>query len=149
MAIDDSLSMTAFPPRSLDDLAGRKIAAPGLVLDWLTGAVGVLGSLTTYHDEIETDVYDGAIVFASAALPGKLHEVAPHVTRLGLGAQFAGALGANADWHAGLPPEVQAALAGAADASLADLEGAVAAALGTKEARGATITDAPEAMLRE
>ena len=155
IAIDDYLLMTTFPVDSLDDLEGRKIAAPGPAINWLsgTGAVGVSGNLTTYYNELKTGVYDGVLVFASAALPGKLHEVAPHVTRLGLGAQFAGALGANADWHAGLPAEVQAALTEAADAYrdayLEDLEGAVATAFETMEAEGATITDAPEEMRRE
>ena len=99
VGIDDYLLMTKFPVESLADLDGRKIAAPGPAINWLsgTGAVGVSGNLTTYYNELKTGVYDGVIVFASAALPGKLYEVAPYVTRAGLGAQYAGALCANAD----------------------------------------------------
>lgn len=155
VAIDDYLLMTTFPVDSLDDLDGRKIAAPGPAINWLsgTGAVGVSGNLTTYYNEIKTGVYDGVIVFASAALPGKLHEVAPHVTRLGLGAQFAGALGANADWYEGLPPEVQTALTQAADAYrdayLADLEAAVEQAFATMQEEGATVTEASDEMRRK
>jgi len=150
--IDDYLLMTTFPVASLDDLAGRKIAAPGPAVNWLsgTGAIAVSGNLTTYYNEIATGVYDGVLVFASAALPGKLHEVAPYITRMGLGAQYAGALGANADWFAGLPAEVQTALTGAAEAAgqwyLDDLDAAVAAAFETMAAEGATVTEAPSGM---
>ena len=149
IGIDDYLLMTTFPIESLDDLEGKKIAAPGPAINWLsgTGAVGVAGNLTTYYNEIKTGVYDGVVVFASAALPGKLHEVAPYVTRFGLGAQFAGALCANADWHDGLPEPVRAALTEGADAArdwyLDELESAVETAFETMAAEGATITDAP------
>jgi len=152
IGIDDYLLMTTFPVDSLDDLDGRKIAAPGPAINWLsgTGAVGVAGNLTTYYNEMKTGVYEGVIVFASAALPGKLYEVAPHVTRFGLGAQFAGALCANADWFDELPEEVQTALKRGADAAkdwyLDELESAVETAFETMAAEGATITDAPDEM---
>jgi len=155
VAIDDYLLMTDFPVTSLDDLEGKKIAAPGPAINWLsgTGAVGVSGNLTTYYNELQTGVYDGVIVFASAALPGKLHEVAPYITRFGLGAQYAGAICANADWWEGLPETVQQALLAGADAAqdwyLRDLEDAVAAAFETMEAQGATVEIAPEAMRAE
>ncbi|MEM9047198.1 MAG: C4-dicarboxylate TRAP transporter substrate-binding protein [Pseudomonadota bacterium] len=154
-AIDDYLLMTTFPVTSLDDLDGRKIAAPGPAINWLsgTGAVGVQGNLTTYYNELQTGVYDGVIVFASAAFPGKLYEVAPYVTKFGLGAQFAGAICANKDWWDGLDPDVQAAFRTGADAAmawyLADLEGFVALALAKMEEAGATITTASDAMRRE
>jgi TRAP-type C4-dicarboxylate transport system substrate-binding protein len=84
IGIDDYLLMTTFPVNSISDLAGRKIVAPGPVVNWLkgTGAVGVSGNLTSYCNEIKAGVYDEVIVFASAALPGKLHEVAPHITKV-------------------------------------------------------------------
>ncbi len=152
IVIDDYLLMTKFPINDLSDLAGRRIAAPGPAVNWLsgTGAVGVSGNLTTYYNELSTGVYDGVIVFASAALPGRLHEVAPYVTRFGLGAQFAGSLGANSGWYASLPAEVQQALHDAADAAgewyLDNLEGAVAGAFEAMAAQGATITDASPEM---
>ena len=155
VAIDDYLLMTTFPVESLADLEGRKIAAPGPAVNWLsgTGAVGVSGNLTTYYNEINTGVYDGVIVFASAALPGRLHEVAPYITRLGLGAQYAAALGANLDWWQSLPPEVQQAMTDAADTTgawyLAELDAAVATAFETMEAEGATITVASEDFRRD
>lgn len=153
--IDDYLLMTNFPIRSLDDLEGRKIAAPGAATNWLsgTGAVGVSGNLTTYYNELSTGVYDGVIVFASAALPGKLHEVAPYITRAGLGAQFAAGICANTDWYEGLPVEVQDALRAGADAArdwyLDELETAVESAFVAMQEAGATVTDAPDAMRRD
>jgi TRAP-type C4-dicarboxylate transport system substrate-binding protein len=152
VGIDDYLLMTDFPVESLADLDGRKIAAPGPAINWLsgTGAVGVSGNLTTYYNELKTGVYDGVIVFASAALPGKLYEVAPYVTKAGLGAQFSGALCANMDWYEGLPVEVQDALTAVADAAQAwymdALEGAVETSLTTMAAQGATVTDASPEM---
>ncbi len=152
IVIDDYLLMTNFPVESLADLEGRKIAAPGVAITWLegTGAVGVSGNLTTYYNEIKSGVYDGVIVFASAALPGKLYEVAPYITRAGLGAQYAGSLCANADWYEGLDEGARAALHAGADAAqdwyLSELEQAVGTAFEQMEAAGATITDAPQEM---
>ena len=148
VAIDDYLLMTKFPVADLAALDGKKIAAPGPAINWLsgTGAVGVSGNLTTYYNELKAGVYDGVIVFASAALPGKLYEVAPHITRAGLGAQYAGALCANADWYAGLPDEVKTALHDGADATkewyLSALEGAVENSFKVMAENGATIADA-------
>ncbi|MEP3280489.1 MAG: C4-dicarboxylate TRAP transporter substrate-binding protein [Stappiaceae bacterium] len=152
IVIDDYLLMTNFPVTSLDDLKGKKIGAPGAALNWLsgTGAVGVSGNLTTYYNELKTGVFDGVIVFASAALPGKLYEVAPHITRAGLGAQYAGSICANADWWVALPPEVQQALKTGADAAaewyVSNLEAAVTTAFEKMGEQGATITDASEDM---
>lgn len=152
IAIDDYLLMTNFPVESLDDLKGRKIAAPGPAINWLsgTGAVGVSGNLTTYYNELKAGVYDGVIVFASAAFPGKLYEVAPYVLRAGLGAQFAGSICANKDWWDGLPEDVQNALTAGADAAqewyVNDLEKFVEAGFKGMTENGATITDASPEM---
>lgn len=152
IGIDDYLLMTSFPVNSLEDLKGHKIAAPGAAINWLsgTGAVAVSGNLTTYYNEVKTGVHDGMIVFASAALPGKLYEVAPYVLRAGLGAQFAGAICANKDWYEGLPQDVQEALVKGADAAQAwymdDLEKFVEAGFKGMQDAGATITDASDEM---
>lgn len=152
IVIDDYLIMTNFPVNSLADLEGRKIAAPGAAINWLsgTGAVGVSGNLTTYYNELKTGVYDGVIVFASAAFPGKLFEVAPYITKVGLGAQYAGSLCANADWYAALPDDVKAAMDTAADATQDwyedQLEAAAAAFLVKMGEAGATVKDAPDGM---
>jgi TRAP-type C4-dicarboxylate transport system substrate-binding protein len=147
IGIDDYLLMTNFPVNSIADLKGHKIGAPGPAVNWLkgTGAVGVSGNLTTYYNEIKTGVYDGVIVFASAALPGKLYEVAPYITKVGFGAQYAGGLAANKDWYDSLPPEVQTALKSAAEADrlayIADLDASVAKFLGIMQAKGATVSE--------
>ena len=90
------------------------------------------------------------IVFASAALPGKLYEVAPYITRAGLGAQYSGALCANKDWFEALPDAAQEALYTGADAAQAwymdALEAAVANSFTVMGEQGATITDASDEM---
>lgn len=150
IVIDDYLLMTNFPVNSLADLEGRKIAAPGAAMNWLsgTGAVGVSGNLTTYYNEIKTGVYDGVITFASAALPGKIYEVAPVITRAGMGAQYAGAICANKDWYDGLPGHVQAALKTGADEAmawyLADLNAAVETSFAKMQEAGATVSILPD-----
>ena len=152
IVIDDYLIMTNFPVNSLADLDGRKIAAPGAAINWLSGtvAVGVSGNLTTYYNELKTGVYDGVIVFASAAFPGKLFEVAPYITKVGLGAQYAGSLCANADWYASLPDDVKTAMGTAADATQDwyedQLEAAAATFLVKMGEAGATVQDAPDGM---
>ncbi len=147
IGIDDYLLMTNFPVNSLADLKGKKIGAPGPAVNWLkgTGAIGVSGNLTTYYNELKTGVYDGVIVFASAALPGKLYEVASHITRVGFGAQYAGGIAANKDWFDAQPRKLQDALHRGGEAQreayLKDLDSAVSSALETMRSKGATITD--------
>lgn len=155
IGIDDYLLMTNFPVNSIADLEGKKIGAPGPAVNWLegTGAVGVSGNLTTYYNEIKTGVYDGVIVFASAALPGKLFEVAPYITRVGFGAQYAGGIAANKDWFDAQPEEVQNALRAGAEAQRVayheDLDAAVKNAFAAMEEQGATITDVDEDFRRQ
>jgi TRAP-type C4-dicarboxylate transport system substrate-binding protein len=112
-AIDTYHLMTNFPVQSLDDLRGRKILAPGPAAAWLegTGAVAVDGGLTTYYTQIQTGVADGVLTILSGALPYRIHEVAPHITLVGIGAQVTGALSMNLDTWNRLPPEVQQVLA--------------------------------------
>ncbi|MEP1208480.1 MAG: C4-dicarboxylate TRAP transporter substrate-binding protein [Rhizobiaceae bacterium] len=151
IGIDDYLLMTKFPITSIADLEGKKIGAPGPAVNWLkgTGAVGVSGNLTTYYNEIKTGVYDGVIVFASAALPGKLYEVAPHITRVGFGAQYAGGFAANKDWYDSQPEAVQKALKTAAEidrvAYHKDLDESVTKFLAIMKSKGATVTDVDQA----
>lgn len=151
IGIDDYLIMTKFPVNSIDDLKNKKIGAPGPAVNWLkgTGAVGVSGNLTTYYNEIKTGVYDGVIVFASAALPGKLYEVAPYITKVGFGAQYAGGIAANKDWFDAQPEALQKALmkAGIADriAYHTDLNAAVEKSFEIMKSKGATVTEVDDA----
>lgn len=111
--VDTYHLMTNFPIESLADLEGRKILAPGPAAKWLegTGAVAVDGGLPTYYTQIQTGVADGVVIILSGAYPFKIHEVAPHITLVGIGAQAAGAMAINQDTWDSLPPEAQAILA--------------------------------------
>jgi TRAP-type C4-dicarboxylate transport system substrate-binding protein len=101
--------LTNFPVKSVDDLNGHKIAAPGPAANWIkgTGAVAVAGNLNTYYNDIKTGVYEGTLTFMTAAAAGKLQEVAPHICMVNFGAQFAGGLSINKDVWESFPPEVQ------------------------------------------
>ena len=155
IAIDDYMLMTKFPVNSIDDLKGKKIGAPIVATTWMkgTGGIGVAGNLTTYNNELKAGVYDGVIVFASAALPGKLHEVAPYITKLGFGAQYAGSIAANKDWFESQPDVVQKALIDAGEsyrvAYQKDLGASVTKFLSIMESQGATISEASEDMRKK
>ena len=94
--------LTTFPVRSIDDFKGRKILAPGPSSVWLkgTGAVPVNGALTTYYTQLKTGVAEGTVTILTGAHPYRIHEVAPYITLVGIGAQFVGALSVNLDtWN--------------------------------------------------
>ncbi|MCL4744098.1 MAG: C4-dicarboxylate TRAP transporter substrate-binding protein [Burkholderiaceae bacterium] len=109
-ALDSYHIWTNFPIRSVDDLKGKKISAPGPAANWIrdTGAVAVAGSLNTYYEDIKSGVSNGAIVFSTGAWGAKLHEVAPHITKVNFGAMYAGGIAINKRRFDALPPEVQA-----------------------------------------
>lgn len=109
---------TKFPINSIADLNGRKIGTPGATANWIrgTGAVAVASDLTRYYNSIRTGVFEGVIVFATAALPAKLHEVAPYVTKVNFGSTYAGGITFNKDRWDALPEEVRAAFRTGVDA---------------------------------
>jgi TRAP-type C4-dicarboxylate transport system substrate-binding protein len=108
-ALDTYGLLTSFPVKTVDDIKGHKIAAPGPAANWIknTGAVAVAGNLNTYYNDIKTGVYEGALTFMTAASAGKLQEVAPHLCMVNFGAQFAGGVSINKDVWDSFPPEVQ------------------------------------------
>lgn len=118
MSLDSYHIWTKFPLTRLEDLQGRKISAPGPSANWIkgTGAVAVAGTLNSYYEDIKSGVSDGAITFVTGAWGAKLHEVAPYVTRVNFGAQFAGGVAMNKQRLEKLPPEVQKALRAAGEA---------------------------------
>jgi TRAP-type C4-dicarboxylate transport system substrate-binding protein len=148
-ALDTYHLMTNFPVRSVDDLRGRKILAPGPSAAWLegTGAVAVDGSLTTYYQQIQTGVADGVITILTGAAPNRLHEVAPYITLVGLGSQVTGALAINLDTWNRLPDDVRAVLEelgpeysrGVAD----EIAKRYAASIERMRNEGATVTELP------
>ncbi len=155
VVVDDYMLLTNFPVNSLADLRGRKIGAPGAAVNWLSGtdAVGVSGNLTTYYNAISTGVFDGAIVFASAVLPSKLHEVTPYITRFGLGAQFAGGIGVNSDWYNSQPAEVQQILKQTANSAalwyITALDSAIKSTFEKLQSLGVSVTDASPEMRQQ
>lgn len=140
-----------FPIASLADLQNRRLHAPGTSANWLreTGATPIDGALTTYYTNIQTGVAEGALSFASGILPTRVYEVAPHLTRVGLGAMYFGGIAANADFWATLPAPVQAAFKDAARVT-STLHGDYVAQLAARaltemQAAGLKVAELPEA----
>lgn len=106
---DAYVLITKRPIKSVEDVKGLKLYAPGGLSRWLegTGAIGVNGSLPVYYNGIQTGIADGAVVPGTGILPFKLHEVAPFVTDVGFGGTIAGALTMNKTSYDRLPPELQ------------------------------------------
>lgn len=149
--ITDSYDIYAnFPVTSMADLQNRKLNAPGTSANWLqeTGATPVDGALTTYYTNIQTGVTEGALSFASGILPTRVYEVAPELTRVGIGSMYFGGIAANKDFFDGLPAPVQTAFREAAKATSVahgDYVGDLAArALVEMQAAGLTIHQLPD-----
>lgn len=104
--------MTKFPVKSIDDLKGRKILAPGPSANWIAslGATPVNGALTTYYNQMQTGVADGCITIITGFYPNKMYEVAPYVTLVGIGAHMTGGFSVNKDVWDGLSKDVQKVL---------------------------------------
>ncbi len=100
-----------FEMNALADLRNRRINAPGTSANWLQGtrATPLEGGLTTYYTDIQTGVSEGALSFASGIYPARIHEVAPHLTRVDIGAMYFGGVAANLNFFDRLPEEVQQA----------------------------------------
>lgn len=139
-----------FPVETMEDLQNRRINAPGTSANWLqgTGATPVDGALTTYYTNIQTGVTEGTLSFASGILPTRVYEVAPELTRVGIGSMYFGSIAANKDFYEGLPEPVQEAMQEAAAATsvahgdyVADL---AERAMEEMQAEGLTVRDLPE-----
>ncbi|MCA1775089.1 MAG: C4-dicarboxylate TRAP transporter substrate-binding protein [Loktanella sp.] len=150
--ITDSYDIYAtFPVNSMDDLQNRKLNAPGTSANWLreTGATPVDGALTTYYTNIQTGVTEGTLSFASGILPTRVYEVAPELTRVGIGSMYFGGIAANEAVFNSLPEQVQQAMREAAQATsithgdyVADL---AARAMDEMQAAGLTVHQLPDA----
>ena len=101
--------LTNFPVKTVDDINGHKIAAPGPSANWIkgTGAVAVAANLNTYYNGIKTGVFEGTLTFMTAGAAIKVYEVAPHICMVNFGAQFAGGLSINKDVFDGFPDYMQ------------------------------------------
>ena len=108
-AADTYHLVTKFPVNSLEDLKGRKLLAPGAIAARVQG-VGVTpvdAGLPVFYNMLQTGVADGAVILITGVMPFKLHEVAPYITKVDLGAVFSGALAMNKRTFDGLPKHMQ------------------------------------------
>jgi TRAP-type C4-dicarboxylate transport system substrate-binding protein len=117
VGIDTYHFVTKFPIETVADLNGHKIGTAGLALNWLKGvdATPVAGALTDFYNAMSTGLYDGILTFESVIAPYKFYEVAPYITKINFGAQYASALTVNLDTWNSLPADVQAAIQEVAD----------------------------------
>jgi len=108
-ALDTYGSLTSFPIKTVDDVNGHKIAAPGPSANWLkgTGGVAVASNLNEYYNGIKTGVFEGTLTFMTAASAIKVYEVAPYICMVNFGSQFAGGLSINKDVFESFSPELQ------------------------------------------
>ena len=150
--ITDSYDIYAnFPVQNLQSLQNKRINAPGTSANWLrnTGATPVEGALTTYYTNIQTGVTTGALSFASGIGPTRVYEVAPHLTRVDIGAMYFGSVAVNKRFFDKLPKEVQDAFLAAGKATSAahgkHVTKSAAAAMETMKKAGLKITDLPQA----
>ncbi|MDA0786740.1 MAG: C4-dicarboxylate TRAP transporter substrate-binding protein [Proteobacteria bacterium] len=142
---------STFPIMSLKDIDGRKFGAPGLASNWIknTGAIAVAGSLSQYYNSLKTGVYDGIVIFESGIGPFKFYEVAPHITKVGIGSQIASNVTFNKDKWDSLPDEVREVMnevsaiwqAAAKERGRND----AAKSINTAVTNGATVTELPRA----
>ncbi len=103
---------TSFPWKDLSDLKDQKIAGAGLNLNWLkyAGVSPVQSSLATAYTEMNTNVYEGWIMFPSAWVNLKLYEPGPYYTLIGFGSMTWHGLTINQDTYNELPDDVKAIL---------------------------------------
>ncbi len=138
---------TTFPVTKYEDLAGKKILAPGPSANWIkgTGATAVAGNLTTYYNDIKTGVADGVLTFATGGWGSKVFEVAPHITKINVGSQFAGGLTINKDVWDAFPADVQKVFKDVADEYSIRFakaqQGAANALLAKMVEKGATVAE--------
>ena len=154
-AVENYCMVTNFPVNKLEDLKGRKISGAGPNLNWIkgTGAVGVVGSLNSWYNDIKAGVYDGALIFATGAVAGKLYEVAPYFVRMDFGAMWTGGFNINkARWNR-FPEPVKAAFREAGKVFrtnyLIEQSSRAASAMETwTQNKGTVITVAPDERIR-
>lgn len=149
--LDDYQMLTTYPVAKVADMNGHKLNTPGPTINWLkgTGAVGVGGNLSEYYNNIKTGVVEGTVTFPTAAAPGKFVEVAPHITKVGFGAQYAGSLVANKKWFDAQPDVLKKALKKAAAAYSAAYNASllqrIDGAYATMTAAGGKVAELPAA----
>jgi TRAP-type transport system periplasmic protein len=103
--------LSAKPIAKLEDLKGKKLGGAGPNLGWIkgSGAVGVIGNLNTFYNDMKAGVYEGAIIFLTGAAPIKLFEVAPYLVKVDFGSPYGGGITVNKQRWDKFPDEVKTA----------------------------------------
>ena len=98
-----------FPIETFADVQGKKIGAAGVVGNFFsnTGATAVNGNFTTYYNDLQNGVYEGATGPVAGMYQANLHEVAKHLNVVNFGTQYVVALTMNTAKMDSLPPYVQ------------------------------------------
>jgi TRAP-type C4-dicarboxylate transport system substrate-binding protein len=149
VGIDTYHFVTNFPIDEISDLDGRNIGTAGLALNWLngSGAIPVSGALPSFYNSMSTGLIDGVMTFESAIAPYDFFEVAPYITRMNFGAQYASALTVNLDTWDRLPEEVRDIILAVSeeyrDQAAVDYFEGGQASLNIAVENGATISDIP------
>lgn len=117
-SMDDYGLSLNFPMHTAADIKGRKIAAAGPNLPWISGvgAVPVQGNLNEAYTGLQTGVYEGWVMFVTSVVGFKLYEISKHYTHMNFGATpNVVIITINAKVWDKLPKEVQAILQEVAD----------------------------------
>jgi TRAP-type C4-dicarboxylate transport system substrate-binding protein len=112
VAIESFNMYSKKPVKSLEDLKGLKVGVIGPNANWLrnSGAVPVTFNLASIYNDLQSGIFDAALLADSVAASLKLHEAGPYRTQWDLGSFVFAALTINKDrWNA-LPAEVKGVL---------------------------------------
>lgn len=101
--------LTSFPWKTPEELKGKKIAAAGPNIPWITpvGAVPVQAVLTEVYTSLQTGVYEGVVMFPDAVASFRLAEVAKNFTQTDFGTVASALLTVNKNTWDGFSPAVQ------------------------------------------
>ncbi len=107
--IGDYGILTSFPWTEPSELKGRKIAAGGPNIPWITptGAVPVQAVLPEVYTSLQTGVYEGVVMFPDAVDSFRLYEVAKNFAQIHFGTVASALLTINKDTWDSLSPDVQ------------------------------------------
>lgn len=111
-SIDTYQVLTTFPVKSLGDFRGRKIAGVGPNLRFVTGldATSVNSGISDWYNNLATGLVDGVLSWIEGSVSYRLHEVAPYLVDVRLGAVSTKVINVNARTWARLPDEVRTVL---------------------------------------
>ncbi|MFD0979426.1 C4-dicarboxylate TRAP transporter substrate-binding protein [Tropicimonas aquimaris] len=132
-----------------ESLSGHKLGGAGMNLRYVesVGATGVSSTLADFYNGVATGIFDGAMVWATAAESFKIYEAAPTIVKVDFGGVNSMALSMNLQTWDGLPDEVKAAIEASAEIYRKELAqysmSEAQKALDNMQASGATIVEVP------